>query len=77
MNASPELEITPVLRWLSKFAGLLALASAIVAGLVGTRMYETQQELARIVQDCGPCCERGAAPPRTSPPPRASTVPRT
>ena len=70
MSDGPE--ITPILRWLSKLAGLLAIMSAALAGVVGYRLVETQARLQQLSSECGPCCdeqvragpsERGAASP--------------
>ncbi len=58
MSQGPE--ITPILRWLSKLAGLLAFMSAVLAGVVGYRLFETQARLEQLSRECGPCCEAQA-----------------
>ncbi len=58
MSDGPE--ITPILRWLSKLAGLLAIMSAVLAGVVGYRLFETQARLEQLSRECGPCCDAQA-----------------
>ncbi|MCA9714305.1 MAG: hypothetical protein KC468_06425 [Myxococcales bacterium] len=55
-------EITPILRWLSKLAGLLAIMSAVLAGVVGYRLYETQARVEQLARECGSCCDAPASP---------------